>query len=52
MMDLLWYHFIRDLVGGSNGLLGYTKTKVVRSSAKIMAREARLEMASIQISSI
>ena len=23
MMDLLWYQFIRDLVGGSNGLLGY-----------------------------
>ena len=23
MIDLLWYHFICDLVGGSNGLLGY-----------------------------
>ena len=23
MMDLLWYQFIRDLVGGSTGLLGY-----------------------------
>ena len=23
MMDLLWYQFIRDLVGGSNGLQGY-----------------------------
>ena len=23
MMDLLWSQFIRDLVGGSNGLLGY-----------------------------
>ena len=23
MMDLLCYHFIRDLVGGSNELLGY-----------------------------
>ena len=22
-MDLLWYQIIRDLVGGSNGLLGY-----------------------------
>ena len=22
-MDLLWYQFIRDLVGGGNGLLGY-----------------------------
>ena len=23
MMDLLWYQFIRDLVGGKNGMLGY-----------------------------
>ena len=23
MMDLLWYHFIRDLVGGSNELSDY-----------------------------
>ena len=33
MTDLLWYHFILDLVGGSNGLLGYkNKTYNVRSA--------------------
>ena len=44
MMDFLWYQFIRDLVRGSNGLLGYK----YKSGAKFgAAREARLEMTSI-----
>ena len=34
MMDLLWYHFIRDLVGGSSGLLGYkNKTRLEMTSS-------------------
>ena len=45
MMDLLWYKLIRDLVGGSNELLGY-RNKSGAKFAKITVREARLEMAS------
>ena len=30
MMDFLWYQFIRDLVGGSNGLLAYKNDSVAK----------------------
>ena len=42
MMDLLRCQFIRDLVGGSNGLLGNKNKSEAMSIDKITSREARL----------